>query len=235
MRPQQLPTGAADLKRKHFASSDRLSGRNWKIMATLSILMGTLSTEITAAHQIAINFASTMFMVPLALSAAITIRIGHALGSGNEEAARFTGATGIWMCALFMAFSAICLLVFRDGVVRLYTDDPAVQAIAIDLLLMAAVFQVADGVQVGAAGTLRGYKDTRVPMVVTTVSYWVLAFPLAWLAAITYEASPEYIWGGFVLGLSVAAILLTIRFRKISMPAMDPAVGAAPRPRMEKG
>jgi MATE family multidrug resistance protein len=205
------------------------------LFAAVSILMGTLSTEITAAHQIAINFASTMFMVPLALSAAITIRIGHALGSGNEEAARFTGATGIWMCALFMAFSAICLLVFRDGVVRLYTDDPAVQAIAIDLLLMAAVFQVADGVQVGAAGTLRGYKDTRVPMVVTTVSYWVLAFPLAWLAAITYEASPEYIWGGFVLGLSVAAILLTIRFRKISMPATDPAAGAATRPRMEKG
>jgi MATE family multidrug resistance protein len=186
------------------------------LFAAVSILMGTLSVEITAAHQIAINFASTMFMVPLALSSAITIRIGHALGAGNAAAARFSGTTGISMCALFMAVAAVSLLLFRDGIVSLYTDDPAVRAIAVNLLLMAAVFQVADGVQIGAAGALRGYKDTRVPMVVNTVSYWVLAFPLAWLAAITYEASPEYIWGGFVLGLSVAAILLTIRFRKVS-------------------
>ncbi len=163
-----------------------------------------------------------MFMVPLALSSAITIRIGHALGAGNAAAARFSGMTGISMCALFMAFAAVCLLMFRDGIVGLYTDDPSVRAIAIDLLLMAAVFQVADGVQIGAAGALRGYKDTRVPMVVNTVSYWVLAFPLAWLAAITYEASPEYIWGGFVLGLTVAAVLLTIRFRSVSKNAGVP-------------
>jgi len=202
------------------------------LFAAVSILMGTLSAEITAAHQIAINFASTMFMVPLALSSAITIRIGHALGAGNPLAARFSGMTGISMCALFMACSAVCLLAFRDGIVSLYTDDPAVRAIAIDLLLMAAVFQVADGVQIGAAGALRGYKDTRVPMVVNTVSYWVLAFPLAWLAAITYEASPAYIWGGFVLGLSVAAILLTLRYRSVSRCTLAGTVGAAARLRM---
>lgn len=196
------------------------------LFAAVSILMGTLSAEITAAHQIAINFASTMFMVPLALSSAITIRIGHALGAGNAAAARFSGVTGISMCALFMAIAAVCLLLFRDGIVALYTDDPAVRAIAIDLLLMAAVFQVADGVQIGAAGALRGYKDTRVPMVVNTVSYWVLAFPLAWLAAVTYEASPEYIWAGFVLGLSVAAVLLTIRFRRVSRDFLRHPAGA---------
>lgn len=189
------------------------------LFAAVSILMGTLSAEVAAAHQVAINFASTMFMVPLALSAAITIRIGHALGAGNPEAARFSGNTGISMCALFMACAAVCLLLFRDGVVALYTDDPAVRAIAIDLLLMAAVFQVADGVQIGAAGALRGYKDTRIPMVVNTVAYWVLAFPLAWLAAVTWKASPEWIWAGFVLGLSVAAILLTLRFRRVSRRA----------------
>jgi len=159
--------------------------------------------------------------VPLALSAAITIRIGHALGAGNPAAARFSGSTGIAICALFMACAAVCLLVFRDGVVSLYTGDPAVRAIAIDLLLMAAVFQVADGVQIGAAGALRGYKDTRIPMLVNTIAYWVLAFPLAWLAAVTYEASPEYIWAGFVLGLSVAATLLTFRFRQVSRRSLS--------------
>lgn len=196
------------------------------LFAAVSILMGTLSAEVAAAHQVAINFASTMFMVPLALSAAITIRIGHALGAGNAEAARFSGNTGISMCAIFMGLAAVCLLLFRDGVVALYTDDPAVRAIAIDLLLMAAVFQVADGVQIGAAGALRGYKDTRVPMVVNTVSYWVLAFPLAWLAAVTWKASPQYIWAGFVLGLSVAAILLTLRFRGVSRRSLSADVRA---------
>jgi MATE family multidrug resistance protein len=191
------------------------------LFAAVSILMGTRSAEITAAHQIAINFASTMFMVPLALSSAITIRIGHALGAGNPSAARFSGNTGISLCAVFMACSAAILLLFRAGVVSLYTSDSAVQAIAVNLLLMAAVFQVADGVQIGAAGALRGYKDTRVPMVVNTIAYWALAFPLAYVAAITYRLPPEYIWGGFVLGLSVAAILLTLRFRSVSRAALD--------------
>lgn len=190
------------------------------LFAAVSILMGTLSAEVTAAHQVAINFASTMFMVPLALSSAITIRIGHALGAGNAAAARFSGITGISMCAVFMACAAAFMLLFRDGVVSLYTDDPAVTAIAVNLLLMAAIFQIADGVQIGAAGALRGYKDTRMPMVVNTVSYWVVAFPLAWLAAITYEAPPEYIWASFVAGLSLAAVLLSLRYRSVSAKAL---------------
>jgi len=186
------------------------------LFSAVSILMGTLGAEITAAHQIALNFASTMFMVPLALSAATTIRIGHALGAGNPGAAQFSGITGISLCAGFMACSAAFLLLFRDAVVSLYTRDPAVTAIAVGLLLMAAIFQVADGIQIGAAGALRGYKDTRVPMVINTFAYWGLAFPLAYMAAITFRAPPSYIWGGFVLGLSVAAFLLTIRFRSVS-------------------
>jgi len=155
-------------------------------------------------------------MIPLALSAATTVRIGHALGSGNAQAARMGGATGILMCALFMVFSATFLLLFRDLVVGIYTSDPAVSRIAISMLLVAAVFQIADGIQIGAAGALRGYKDTRVPMLINMFSYWALGFPLAYLATITYQASPSWIWAGFVVGLSVAAILLTSRFRLLS-------------------
>ena len=108
------------------------------------------------------------------------------------------------------------MLVFRHFVVRLYTDDASVQSIAIGLLLMAAIFQIADGTQIGSAGALRGYKDTRVPMVVNTFAYWVVAFPLAYLAAVTYRLSPNAIWGGFIVGLSLAAILLAWRYAKIS-------------------
>ena len=133
--------------------------------------------------------------------------------------ARASGALGIGLCAIFMSLSALFLLVFRDAVVTLYTDDAAVKGIAVSLLLMAAVFQVADGVQIGAAGALRGYKDTRVPMVINMFAYWVLAFPLAFLAAITYQAPPNYVWGGFVVGLAVAAVLLTWRFNRLSRVA----------------
>ena len=186
------------------------------LFSAISILIGTRGAEITAAHQIALNFASTMFMIPLALSAAITIRTGHALGAGNAVLARFAGATGIWMSAFFMTCSAAFLLLFRDVVVSVYTSDPSVQAIAVSLLLMAAIFQIADGVQIGAAGALRGYKDTRMPMIINTFAYWALGFPLAYMAAITFQSPPAYIWAGFVLGLSVAAVLLTIRFNRLS-------------------
>lgn len=182
----------------------------------VSVLMGTLGAAITAAHQIAINFAATMFMVPLALSSAITIRVGHELGAGQPKRARYAGVFGIFVCATFMAISAIVLLVFRDAVVGLYTNDEVVKNIAISLLLMAAIFQVGDGVQIGAAGALRGFKDTRIPMAVATFSFWVIGFPLAYLAAVTFKLPPNYIWGGFVSGLSVAAILLTWRFNLIS-------------------
>ena len=188
------------------------------LFAAVSILMGTRGTEITAAHQIAINFSATTFMIPLALSSATTVRVGQLIGAGALRDARTSGAVGIGLCALFMSLSAIFLLIFRDAVVGLYTDDPAVRGIAISLLLMAAIFQVADGVQIGAAGALRGYKDTRIPMVVNTFAYWVLAFPLAFLAAITFKAPPNYIWGGFVVGLGTAAVLLTWRYSRISQP-----------------
>ena len=193
------------------------------LFSAVSILIGTRGTEITAAHQIAINFSSTMFMVPLALSSATTIQVGQLIGAGKSHSARVTGALGIVLCALFMAASAIFLLAFRDGVVSLYTDDVAVRSIAISLLLMAAIFQIADGVQIGAAGALRAYKDTRYPMIVNTFAYWVLAFPLAFLAAITFKAPPNYIWAGFVVGLGVAAILLSLRYNRVSKAQIPPS------------
>lgn len=189
------------------------------LFSAISILMGTRGTEITAAHQIAINFSSTTFMVPLALSGATTVLVGQLIGAGKVREARLTGWVGILLCGVFMTFSAAFLLIFRDAVVGLYTDDAAVTGIAISLLLMAAAFQIADGIQIGAAGALRGYKDTGVPMLINMFSFWVMAFPLAYLAAVTYQAPPNYVWAGFVVGLGFAAVLLTWRYHRISTRA----------------
>ncbi len=187
----------------------------------VSVLMGTRGAAISAAHQIAINFAGSMFMIPLALSSATTVRVAHALGFGNPQASRFVGIVGISMCAAFTVFAATFLLLFRDVVVVVYTNDVSVQSIAVGLLLIAAIFQVGDGIQIGAAGALRGYKDTRVPMFVNMFAYWVIAFPLAYLAAVTYRMPPNYVWGGFVVGLTLAAVMLTWRYERLSRRMLD--------------
>lgn len=197
------------------------------LFSAVSILVGTRGANITAAHQIALNFAATMFMIPLAFSSAITVRIGHALGASDPAAARHSGLTGVTMCMLFMAFSSAFLLLFREEVVNLYTNDPSVQAIAVGLLFMAAVFQIADGAQIGAAGALRGYKDTQKPMIINMFAYWALGFPLAYMAAITFRSPPTYIWAGFVVGLTVAALLLTKRLFGISAAFLKAPVTAA--------
>ena len=178
----------------------------------ISLIMGTLSAIASAAHQIAINFASTMFMVPLAIASATTIRVGHALGDGHPEIARQRGFLGIVVCGSFMAVAALALLIFKDEIVSMYTTDPAVTSIATSLLLMAAIFTVSDGIQVGAAGALRGFKDTRVPLLMNLTAYWIVGFPLAYSAAQKTQPTPHMVWLGLVVGLSVAASLLVTRY-----------------------
>jgi MATE family multidrug resistance protein len=186
------------------------------LFAVVSILVGTRGVEITAAHQIALSYASSMFMIPLALSSATTVQVGHMLGAGRRADARTAGFAGITMSALFMALSALVLLVFRDQIIKIYTDDVGVTGIALSLLLVAAIFQVADGVQISAAAALRAYKDTAFPMAINIFAFWVVAFPLAYLAAITHELPANQIWVAFVVGLGIAAILLTWRFNRLS-------------------
>ena len=182
----------------------------------VAILIGTISVQVAAAHQIAINFAGTMFMIPLAIASATTVRVGHALGAGDPLAARRRGWLGIVCCGAFMLCAAVFMLAGRDIVVGIYTNDPSVRNIALSLLFVAALFQVSDGVQIGAAAALRGYKDTRVPMVINLIAYWAIAFPLAYVAAVVVHAEPRFIWWAFVVGLFVSAALLTHRYHHIS-------------------
>ncbi|HET6725422.1 MAG TPA: MATE family efflux transporter [Gammaproteobacteria bacterium] len=186
------------------------------LFAAIALIMGTLGTKIVAAHQIALNFAATMFMVPLGVSMAITARAGQARGRGDTASARRIGLLGIGVCMAFMVLSALAMALFPTTIAGWYTDNQQVRDIAVSLLGMAAIFQISDGLQVSAAGALRGYKDTHVPMWMTVLAYWCIGFPLAWLLGVYWQAGPRAVWGGFIGGLSVAAVLLNLRFWRIS-------------------
>ena len=118
-----------------------------------------------------------------------------------------------------MFVSAIFIVLFNTQIASMYTNDAAVRDLAATLLLMAAIFQVSDGLQVGAGGALRGFKDTAVPMAITLFAYWLVGFPTAYIFGVRQERGPVYIWLGLILGLSVAALLLNLRYRVISKRA----------------
>ena len=186
------------------------------LFSAAALMMGRLGATQVAAHQIAINYAATMFMVPLAIHSAITIRVGHSVGAGRPDLGRRQGLTGIAVCGLFMTASALMLLLLRDHITALYTRDEDVRAVAYSLLTMAMIFQISDGLQVGAAGALRGFKDTRVPMLLNVMAYWLIAFPLAWYLGVHRDGGPQAVWVALVVGLTIAAGLLNARFLSIS-------------------
>ncbi|MGB9430070.1 MAG: MATE family efflux transporter [Gammaproteobacteria bacterium] len=190
------------------------------LFAGVGLMMGTLGTDIVAAHQVALNYASFVFMVPMSIALAISVRVGHALGRGDPGGARLAGVAGIGLCLCFEIVSALSMLLFPHWIVAVYTRDAAVARIAVGLLYIGAIFQLSDGLQTSAAGALRGYKDTRVPMFITIIAYWLVGFPLAWLFGIPLHLGPQMIWVGFIAGLTVAAILLLHRFLRLSQRAL---------------
>lgn len=182
------------------------------LFVAAALIMGVLGAITAGAHQIALNFAAFMFMVPLSISSATTIHVGHTIGRGDIAGARLAGLTGIGMCLCVMVLSACGILIWNEQIAALYTKDAVVRDLAATLLLMAAIFQVSDGVQVGAAGALRGFKDTAVPMVMCVFSYWVVGFPLAYFLGIERMLGPRYVWVGLIAGLTVCSVLLMARY-----------------------
>jgi MATE family multidrug resistance protein len=177
-----------------------------------ALLMAPFGTATMAAHQVAINFASITFMVPLSIGLATTVRVGYAAGAGDAAAERLRGLAGIGLGAVFALVSASIMALLPGLVVAAYTDDPGVAALATGFLYYAAVFQIADCVQATANGALRGLKDTRLPMLITVSAYWLVGLPLA--VALTFHTAigPPGIWLGFIAGLACAAAGLAARF-----------------------
>lgn len=182
------------------------------MFAIVSLLMGSLSAVAVAGHQVALNFSAMTFMVPFGLSTAITTRVGNAMGRGDLQEARRRGYTGILLSTLFMSLTALLMFSVPGLITSIYTQDPQVREVAIGLLYMAAIFQISDGLQVSGYGALRGLKDTRIPMYVNLVAYWLVGLPLGYWLGIVRGVGPQGLWIGLIAGLTVAAILHNIRF-----------------------
>lgn len=188
------------------------------IFSVIALLIGGLGATVVAGHQIALNFTSLVFMIPLSLGMAITVRIGQALGRGAPRDARFVAGVGIVSSLAYACFSASVMLLFSEPIARIYTTDPAVIAVAASLFFYAALFQFSDVIQVTAAGALRGYQDTRITMLLTLFAYWGIGLPVGYLLGLTDRfgpaTGPAGLWQGLIAGLSCAAILLSIRLAR---------------------
>ncbi|MEM9302848.1 MAG: MATE family efflux transporter [Pseudomonadota bacterium] len=181
-----------------------------------TLLMGSLGTVMIAGHQIALNFSALAFMVPLGFSFAITVRVGNAAGRGDWEAVRFRGITGLKLIMITQTITALFILTFRGPIAGLYSTDAAVVAVGVELLLFGALFQFSDGFQIAAAGALRGIKDTRIPLVIMVLAYWVFGIPLSYTLGISLGGRGAGIWIGLIGGLTVAAVALLWRFNRLS-------------------
>jgi len=190
------------------------------LFAISALLMGYFGPDALAGHQIAIQTASFTFMIPLALAVATTARVGHAVGRGDPIGAQAAGTVGILASLLVMGFTATLFLFAPRLVVSLYLDpleaaNAAVVAHAVAFLGVAAAFQLFDGLQVSALGALRGMKDTRGPMLITLLSYWLVGLGSGVAFAFPFGFGGVGLWWGLVLGLAVAALALTFRFRQL--------------------
>ena len=189
-----------------------------------ALLMGRFGVDTVAGHQIAINIASISFMIPLGVSMALTVRVGQAVGAGDALAARYRGRLGIALCACIMVVSASAIALSREWLATLYTPNVAVIALAVQFMFYAAIFQLVDGIQVGAMGVLRGYKDTKVPMLVTVFCYWVVGMGFSITLGVFGPLGPVGLWGGLLVGLATAAVVLTTRFWRLTRHAATQTV-----------
>jgi MATE family multidrug resistance protein len=181
-----------------------------------ALIMAVLGTAVIAAHQVALNYAATMFMIPLALHSATTVRVGHLLGRGLPMDARRAGVAGIGLSTLFMSVSALVMYFGRFAIAGFYTSDADVVNMAASLLVMAAIFQVSDGVNIATLGALRGYRDARIPLYLAALAYWGVGFPLAWYLAFKTGEGPVGVWFAMVVSLTISAVLQVWRFLVIS-------------------
>ena len=181
-----------------------------------ALMMGWIGTTALAAHQIAINLATISYMTTSGLGAAATIRVGNFWGQRDTKNLRASAFTMIGIAALLMTAWALLFILGRNFLPSLYIEDLAVIELTASLLIIAAFFQLSDGIQVVTAGALRGLQDVKIPSVLTFVAYWILALPLGYWLAFPLQLGPFGIWIGLLIGLTLTASAMVVRFNRLS-------------------
>ncbi|MBU3022778.1 MATE family efflux transporter [Aestuariibacter sp. A3R04] len=186
------------------------------LFAVVALLLAPFGANTVAAHQVALNFSAIMFMFPLSLGMALSIRVGYRIGQVKPAQARTVVKSGILIGVIVASLTATFTVLAKSAIISLYTKDAAVYALANSLLIYAALFQFSDSIQVLSANALRGYKDTTAMLIITFVAYWLIGLPTGvilgrtdWLTDAPLSAAG--FWIGFIVGLSSAAIMLGAR------------------------
>ena len=186
----------------------------------IALLIAPLGAVVVAGHQVALNVSGLLFVIPLSIGSATTIRVGVCLGEGDLLHARRTHRTAIGLILLLAMLSASGLLLFRNSLAMVYSKEVAVISLAAMLLIFAAIYQFSDAVQLVTVSALRGYNDTRAIFAITFISYWLVSFPLGCALALTSWLTPAPLgaagfWISLIVGLSCAALLSTIRLKSL--------------------
>ncbi len=185
------------------------------LFAASALVLAPLGTIAVAGHQVALNVTSMLFILPLSISFTTTIRVGYCLGAGQLIHARLIAWTAITLGVFFAVLSSVAVLLFRESIAMIYTNDVAVLAISMSLLLYAMAFQIIDSIQIVGIGILRGYNDTRAIFVCCFVAYWIIGFPLGivlsrtdWLGP---AQGPQGFWLSFIFALIFSAFCYMLR------------------------
>ena len=191
------------------------------MFSAAALLTGLIGTAALAAHQIALQVTAILFMVPLGIGMAATVRVGHAMGRNDAAGVRHAGLVAAWLGILLGAGLTLLVIVGRFAIARFFLGATSGSAdatleLAATLLLVGATFFVTDGLQSIMAGSLRGMKDTRIPLMFAAVSYWLIGFPAAWGLAFPAHLGAVGVWIGLSLGTLVYATLLVLRFFRLA-------------------
>lgn len=184
--------------------------------AFAAIMIGWISAEDLAAHQIAISLASLTYMFASGLSAAASVRVGNFYGVKNFTDLRKAGYTALIMVLALMGTMALLFVVFNNFLPTLFNKNQSVIYIASQLLLIAALFQLSDGSQVVSQGLLRGMADVKVPTIFAFFAYWIIGLPIGWILGFKFNLGSSGIWYGLSIGLTITTILNFVRFFHLS-------------------
>jgi len=188
------------------------------LFSVATALAGRLDAASLAAHQIALSVAATTFMVPLGVSSAGAVRVGHAVGAGDRAAVAHSGWMAIGLGVGFMGIAATALFLVPEHIIGWFTRDANVLAVGVSLLYVAALFQLFDALQVVTAGVLRGLGDTRTPMVAGLLGYWLLGLPTGYWLCFRLEWGVRGLWVGMLVGLlTVGVVLLEVWRRRLRL------------------